>query len=64
MSAAPVLRRMVAERLTLGLLRLPAPTGPRVLIHGVSVGEVMASRALVERLKHTREVRFASTNTG
>ncbi|MEZ6004479.1 MAG: 3-deoxy-D-manno-octulosonic acid transferase [Planctomycetota bacterium] len=63
----PSFRRMVAERLTLGLPRLPAPRPgrPRVLIHGVSVGEVMASRALVERLKHTCEVVVsASTNTG
>ena len=30
---------------------LPAPTRPRVLVHGVSVGEVKAARSLVEELE-------------
>ena len=60
-------RRMVAERLTLGLVRLPkpSPSRPRVLVHGVSVGEVLASRSLVAHLRKGCEVVVsASTNTG
>jgi len=60
-------RRMVAERLTLGLARLGTPQAgrPRVLVHGVSVGEIMASRSLVAELSPTCEVVVsASTNTG
>ncbi|MFT5198839.1 MAG: 3-deoxy-D-manno-octulosonic-acid transferase [Planctomycetota bacterium] len=60
-------RRMVLERLSFGL---PVSHGhiagrPRVLVHGVSVGEIMASRSLVAALKDTCEVVIsASTNTG
>lgn len=60
-------RGMVWQRLTGGLPALPAPGGdkPRVLVHGVSVGEVLASRALVKALRETCEVVIsASTNTG
>src|SRR5262245_24208417 len=38
--------RMVLERLGLGLGRVPTRTRPRILVHGVSVGEVKASRSL------------------
>ncbi|MBL4770271.1 MAG: hypothetical protein JKY61_03830, partial [Planctomycetes bacterium] len=60
-------RRMVMERLTFGLPRLakPDPLRPRVLVHGVSVGEIMASRSLVAALVDGYEVIVStSTNTG
>ncbi|MDF1839604.1 MAG: glycosyltransferase N-terminal domain-containing protein [Planctomycetota bacterium] len=60
-------RRMVLERLTLGLAYSPPATAgrTRVLVHGVSVGEIMASRSLVAALADTCEVVVsASTNTG
>ena len=60
-------RHMVAERLTLGLPRLnrPDPAKPRVMVHGVSVGEVLASRSLVNHLLQGFDVVVsASTNTG
>ncbi|MCA9001862.1 MAG: 3-deoxy-D-manno-octulosonic acid transferase [Planctomycetes bacterium] len=60
-------RRMVLERLTFGLQRFPAPTPgrSRVLVHGVSVGEIMASRSLVAALSDRCEVIVStSTNTG
>ncbi len=60
-------RRMVLERLTVGLTLSddPPPGKPRVLVHGVSVGEIMASRSLVAELTDSCEVIVsASTNTG
>lgn len=59
-------RRMAAERLTLPLPQLPARTGrPRVLVHGVSVGEVKAAQSIVSGLAEDHEVVIcASTNTG
>jgi len=45
-------RRMVLERLTFGLERtIPAAERPRILIHGVSVGEVKAAQPLVALLR-------------
>lgn len=59
-------RRMVLERLTFRLPRLPARPGrQRILVHGVSVGEVKASKSLVAALRGEYEVVVsASTNTG
>ena len=60
-------RRMVWQRLTGDLPRLAPASAqrPRVLVHGVSVGEVLASRALVHSLReHCDVVISASTNTG
>ncbi len=60
-------RRMVLERLTVGLpfSAAPTPGRPRILVHGVSVGEIMASRSLVAALADSCEVVIsASTNTG
>ena len=68
-------RRMARERMTLPLPELPAralkraewPAGTRqrVLVHGVSVGEIKASQSLVEALRGSYEVVIsASTNTG
>lgn len=59
-------RRMVTERLCLRLPRLsPPPPGGRVLIHGVSVGEVKASQSLVAALRpHHDVVVSASTDSG
>lgn len=48
----PAFRRMVRERLGFGLPQPPGPGGRRrVLIHGVSVGEVKAAQALVASLE-------------
>jgi 3-deoxy-D-manno-octulosonic-acid transferase len=57
---------MVWGRLTLNLEPLPpAPDRPRVLVHGVSVGEVKAAKSLVAELSKTCEVVVSSsTNTG
>jgi 3-deoxy-D-manno-octulosonic-acid transferase len=57
---------MVQGRLTLSLKPLPpAPERPRVLVHGVSVGEVKAAKSLVAELSKTCEVVISSsTNTG
>ncbi len=58
---------MVRGRLTLNLKPLAPPcTGvQRILIHGVSVGEVKAAQSLVAALKEQCEVVIsASTNTG
>lgn len=53
--ADPVFRRMVKERLGFGL---PAATakmrGRRVVVHGVSVGEVKAASSIVARLRAER----------
>lgn len=59
-------RQMVAERLCLRLPRLgPAPAGGRVMVHGVSVGEVKASKSLVEALRpHHEVIVSASTDSG
>jgi 3-deoxy-D-manno-octulosonic-acid transferase len=71
----PNFRRMARERMTLPLPGVPArsfkraewPAGSRqrVLVHGVSVGEIKASQSLVEALRVDYEVVVsASTNTG
>ena len=62
----PPTRDMVQGRLTLSLKPLPpAPERPRVLVHGVSVGEVKAAKSLVAELSKTCEVVISSsTNTG
>jgi 3-deoxy-D-manno-octulosonic-acid transferase len=60
-------RRRIGERLALVLRALPpaAPGRPRILVHGVSVGEVKASQALVAALAHEADVVVsASTDTG
>jgi len=60
--------RMVRERLGQGLAAVPRATRPRVLVHGVSVGEVKAARALVEALEERHPglevVLSCTTNTG
>ncbi|MSR61483.1 MAG: 3-deoxy-D-manno-octulosonic acid transferase [Planctomycetes bacterium] len=60
--------RMVRERLGRGLARVPRPTRPRILVHGVSVGEVKAARSLVtllaERHPEFEVVLSSTTNTG
>jgi 3-deoxy-D-manno-octulosonic-acid transferase len=59
---------MVRERLGAGLSALPRPARPRILVHGVSVGEVKAARSLVALLEERHpefEVLVSSTtNTG
>ena len=59
-------RRMVRQRLTLPPPRLPAPgPRPRVLVHGVSVGEVKAAQSIVRGLEREHDVVIcASTDTG
>ena len=59
-------RHMVGGRLTLSLPELPARGERlRVLVHGVSVGEVKASQSIVEALARDCEVVVsASTDTG
>ena len=64
----PGFGRMVLERLGRGLTALPRATRPRILVHGVSVGEVKAARSLVAALEE-RHPRFevllsTTTNTG
>ncbi|HEX6885222.1 MAG TPA: glycosyltransferase N-terminal domain-containing protein [Planctomycetota bacterium] len=65
---SPAFARMVRERLGAGLARVPPATRPRVLVHGVSVGEVKAARAVVEALERTHPgcevVLCSTTNTG
>ncbi|MBI5433318.1 MAG: 3-deoxy-D-manno-octulosonic acid transferase [Planctomycetes bacterium] len=60
-------RAMVADRLTLSLPRFD-PARPRVLVHGVSVGEVKGAaplvRALLEREPGLEVVISATTATG
>jgi len=58
--------RMVRGRLTLNLKHLAPATGmPRILVHGVSVGEVKAAKSLVAELSKSCEVVVSSsTNTG
>jgi 3-deoxy-D-manno-octulosonic-acid transferase len=62
-------RAMVLGRLTLDLDWLPERTGSqRVMIHGVSVGEVKAAQSLIQALRVSRPeieiVVSTSTNTG
>lgn len=60
-------RRMACERLTLPRPALPAPDPARgrILVHGVSVGEVKASQSIVAALRERYDVVVsASTNTG
>jgi 3-deoxy-D-manno-octulosonic-acid transferase len=60
--------RMAAERSTVGLPRLRGGARPRVLVHGVSVGEVKGAaplvRALEARFPGVDVVISASTDTG
>jgi len=62
--------RMVRERLGAGLGALPAPdpARPRVLVHGVSVGEIKAAVSIVRALEESRPdlevVLCATTDTG
>ncbi len=63
----PGFRTMVSERL--GWRGWPEPSArPRVLIHGVSVGEVKGAQALIDRLREQRSdlevVLTATTDTG
>jgi 3-deoxy-D-manno-octulosonic-acid transferase len=59
---------MVLERLGRSLPALPRAARPRVLVHGVSVGEVKAARSLVdllgERHPELEVVLSSTTNTG
>lgn len=58
---------MVFGRLTVPLPRVPEPPQGqrRILVHGVSVGEVKASKSLVAALRRQHDVVVsASTNTG
>jgi len=60
--------RMVFERLGRGLARVPRAERPRILVHGVSVGEVKAARSLVtlleERHPEFEVVLSSTTDTG
>jgi 3-deoxy-D-manno-octulosonic-acid transferase len=60
--------RMVLERLGRGLGRIPRATRPRILVHGVSVGEVKAARSLVtlfeEHHPEFEVVLSSTTDTG
>jgi 3-deoxy-D-manno-octulosonic-acid transferase len=60
--------RMVRERLGAGLAAVPPRTRPRILVHGVSVGEVKAARSLVAALEEAHPelevVLSCTTNTG
>lgn len=61
--------RMIVERLGRGLPAAPAPgSRPRVLVHGVSVGEVKAAQSVVrmieERYPEFEVVVCTTTNTG
>ena len=64
----PAFGRMVRERLGRGLASIPAPTRPRILVHGVSVGEVKGAlpivRALEEAYPDMEVVISTSTDTG
>ncbi len=64
----PGLGRMVLEQLGRDLPRLPPPTRARILIHGVSVGEVKGVlplvRGLAELCPETEVVVSTTTNTG
>ncbi|MEZ6016582.1 MAG: glycosyltransferase N-terminal domain-containing protein [Planctomycetota bacterium] len=54
--AKPRLARKALSLSTVGLPRLPSPAKPRVLVHGVSVGEVKASQSLVRALRERYDV--------
>ncbi len=60
--------RMVLERLGLDLARVPARSRRRLLVHGVSLGEIKAARSLVEALEERHPaleiVLSATTDTG
>jgi 3-deoxy-D-manno-octulosonic-acid transferase len=59
---------MVLGRLGRGLRAVPRRTRPRILVHGVSVGEVKAARALIEHLRERHPgfevVLSTTTDTG
>ena len=61
-------RAMVLGRLTIGLPRLVATARPRVLVHGVSVGEVKAAQGIVKAIRQkvpeAEIVVSATTGTG
>ena len=61
-------RAMVVERMGRGLERLPAPDRPRVLVHGVSVGEAKAALPIVRAIERAHPelevVISTTTNTG
>ncbi|MEM9383338.1 MAG: glycosyltransferase N-terminal domain-containing protein, partial [Planctomycetota bacterium] len=63
----PALARKALSLSTVGLTRLPPPdpARPRVLVHGVSVGEIKASQSLVAALSaHHEVVVSAFSDTG
>ncbi|MEO0651379.1 MAG: 3-deoxy-D-manno-octulosonic acid transferase [Planctomycetota bacterium] len=64
----PEFRRMVLERLGRGLRRSAVESRPRILVHGVSVGEIKSAKSLVECLRRERPdveiVLSTTTNTG
>src|SRR5690606_17380337 len=63
----PAFRELVVARLAFGLGPAPSKSArPRVIVHGVSVGEVMGARALVARLEQEHpalEVVISTTTT-
>jgi 3-deoxy-D-manno-octulosonic-acid transferase len=65
---APAFRQMVLERLGVGLPKLQTDGKKRVLVHGVSVGEVKAALAIVRAMENAYpqlEIWICtSTNTG
>ncbi|HEV8114105.1 MAG TPA: glycosyltransferase N-terminal domain-containing protein [Planctomycetota bacterium] len=68
-ATTPRFRAMASARLGFGLPRPPAPGArPRILIHGVSVGEVKAAQSLVRALAASRPdleiVISTTTDTG
>ncbi len=63
--ARPRLARKALSLSTFGLEKLPSATRPRVLVHGVSVGEIKASQSLVRALRARHEVVVSAfTDTG
>ncbi|MEM6568432.1 MAG: glycosyltransferase N-terminal domain-containing protein [Planctomycetota bacterium] len=65
--ARPALARKALSLSTFGLVKLPPPDPerPRVLVHGVSVGEIKASQSLVAALSaHHEVVVSAFSDTG
>lgn len=59
-------RTMILGRLTIGLRRLPPTEHPRILVHGVSVGEVKAAQPIVRAIAraHPRAEIIVSATTG
>ncbi|MFT5049793.1 MAG: 3-deoxy-D-manno-octulosonic-acid transferase [Chlamydiales bacterium] len=61
-------RAMILGRLTVGLGRLPRTERPRILVHGVSVGEVKAAQPIVRAIQaahpDAQVVVSATTGTG